>query len=365
MNRLSRCFTIVTKGVIVQNEGDSRSVRSERAQNSQRRSTIADVAAMAGVGLSTVSRVVRHAPSVSKETREKVERAVAATGYQSNPLARSLRNRGSLNLVAFIVPDVGDPFFADVYMNLQESALERGDTLLLGSHAENHTTQTALLRQIVEYRPSVVVIVPAPGTTSDEVNALSNQGIPVVLLDRPVSGAFADTVLAQNEVGAELLVANLVTSGRERVGIVSLPRSIWTQERRFDAVAESLASRGMRPAAVLEESALAAPSGEAFRTLYSQDVDTVLALSVPPAVGVMRRGQIDRYAPVRIGCFERQPWFDLAQPGIVSVSQDTHAISEKVDFHLERRRNDPSASPLSSVLPFWLDGSAPAPVVRA
>ncbi|MDN5545478.1 MAG: LacI family transcriptional regulator [Rhodococcus sp. (in: high G+C Gram-positive bacteria)] len=320
------------------------------------RATIAAVAELAGVGLSTVSRVVRGAPGVSDMTRRKVEDAIRATGYQVNGVARTLRNNGTLGLVALVIPDSGDPYFNEIYLHLQGSFLQRGESLLVGCHVESLSLQKDLLRQMVMNRPAAIVLVPAPGTIAEDVEWIQAQGIPVIILDRPIDGVDADTVIAGNEAGAELLVSQFEYREGEKIAIVSLPTTIWTQKRRFIATRDALRDRGIDPVVVIEEPALTAPTGSAFAKIVELGVETVLSMSIPPAMGVLRLQKTLGTAPVRIGCFDRHPMFDLVQPEIVSVIQSSEEVTHQVKYHIERRRENPRAATITSVITFQPDG---------
>ena len=72
-------------------------------------STISKVAERAGVSRTTVSHVINHANRVSKPLREKVQAAIDELGYSPNPQAKSLRT-GRTNLIAMLIPDIGNPF---------------------------------------------------------------------------------------------------------------------------------------------------------------------------------------------------------------------------------------------------------------
>ncbi|MFV0406813.1 MAG: LacI family DNA-binding transcriptional regulator [Propioniciclava sp.] len=267
-------------------------------------------------------------------------------------MAQSLRNSGTLGLVALVVPDVGDPYFGEIYLHLQQAALMRGESLLLGSHTESLDLQRDLLRQMAKNRPASIILVPAPGTTAADVQEINDHDIPLIVLDRPIEGVEVDTVLAANEAGATRLVNQLSFDDGERVAIVSLPTTIWTQDRRFRATEQALAARGIEPTVVIAEPALSAPTGAAFQPIFDLDVGTILSMSVPPAMGVLRLAkQLGARAP-RIACFDRHPWFDLVGHDIVSVVQDPEEVAHQVSHHVQRRRENPQAASITSVISF-------------
>lgn len=322
------------------------------------RATISDVARMADVSPSTASRVLRGEPAVSTRARTRVMAAAEAVGYRANPLAQTLRRNGNLPLVALIVPDVTDPYFNDIYMTLQRACLDRGVSLVLACHEENPSVQHSFLEQVGTYRPSAIVLVPTPGTTNEDIAALQAQGIHVISLDRPVGGATCDAIVSANEEGARLLADVFIERGCRRVGITMLPRKIWTQERRYEALLAAFEKHRIRIAMVVEEPTRSAPSGTAFAQLMQNHPDGIIALSVPPAMGVIRQEMEHPGGPIVLGCFDRHPWFDLVRPEIVTVSQDADAVVAEVSMLLDQEGAG-SATGRTTVLPFTLDNTKP------
>jgi LacI family repressor for deo operon, udp, cdd, tsx, nupC, and nupG len=97
--------------------------------------TMKDVAQLAGVSTATVSRALMNPEKVSTSTRKKVENAVMETGYSPNSLARNLRRNESKTIVA-MVPDVGDPYYADILRGIEEAAMEHGYLVLIGDTSQ-------------------------------------------------------------------------------------------------------------------------------------------------------------------------------------------------------------------------------------
>lgn len=282
--------------------------------------------------------------------------AVEATGYTADPFARTLRSSGNLGLVGVVVPDIEDPYFARLYSSVQELALARGEGTLLGSHLEDYSAQSAIVDQLALYRPAAVVLVPAPGTTAQDVERLQAQGIGVVTVDRPVPGAVVDCVLAENEAGAETLVATVLRPD-DVVAVAMLPRRIWTQERRLATVLAALDRRGVQPVEVVEEAAAQAPTSTAFAPVLRRGVSVVISLSVTPAMGVIRQQMELGFQDVRIAAFDTHPWFDLIAPRVTTVSQNPREVAAAVDRLVIRRRARPQAGVETAILPFSLGGN--------
>ena len=96
--------------------------------------TMKDVAEMAGVSTATVSRALMNPEKVSTPTRQKVEQAVLAVGYSPHALTRNIKRNESRTILV-IVPDICDPFFADVIQGIEQTAAQQGYLVLIGDCA--------------------------------------------------------------------------------------------------------------------------------------------------------------------------------------------------------------------------------------
>ncbi|MFV1852589.1 MAG: LacI family DNA-binding transcriptional regulator [Thalassospira sp.] len=94
---------------------------------SEKIATIEDVARHAGVSIATVSRALHKPDVVSETTREKVQTAIAATGYTANVMARNLRLNRS-GMILLLVPDIGNPFFSAICQELKKAPARRAIT---------------------------------------------------------------------------------------------------------------------------------------------------------------------------------------------------------------------------------------------
>src|SRR5690349_23156004 len=102
-----------------------------------------DVGRMAGVSVSTVSRVLTGSSLVNDATRERVQRAIDALGYQPSRVARRLRkDPARANLIGLVVPDIENPFFADVVRGVEDVAQRHDYMLFLGNADEDARRET-------------------------------------------------------------------------------------------------------------------------------------------------------------------------------------------------------------------------------
>src|SRR5512143_3389514 len=144
--------------------------------------TIHDVAHRAGVSPITVSRVINHSGYASRETRVRVEAAVAELGYVPNRLARSLRSKRTHTL-ALVLTDITNPFFTTVARGVEDTASDAGFTVVFCNTDESETEEQKYLQVLLQQQVDGILLVPAR-STPESVMMIQKQGTAVVVLDR-------------------------------------------------------------------------------------------------------------------------------------------------------------------------------------
>ena len=150
------------------------------------RITMADVAREAGVSLMTVSRVINNKSQVSAATRQRVLSIVEQLGYRPSGIARGLATRrtGTLGLV---VPDVANPFFADVARGVEHQAYAEGYNVFLCNTAEDPEREVAVLQLLEEKRVDGVMLC-SSRLEDEDLRALLGRHPAVVLVNRQLEG---------------------------------------------------------------------------------------------------------------------------------------------------------------------------------
>ena len=192
-----------------------------------------DVAAVAGVSLSTVSRVVNGFPPVAPELAAKVERAVEVLGYRHNHTAGTLRRaNGRSRTLGLIIEDVSNPFFSAVHRGIEEVARMRGVITFASSSDEDPQLEHDLIEAVLARRVDGLIVVP---TASDHTYLLRDvaNGLGVVFVDRPAPSIDADAVLSDNQGGAQRAVEHLIAHGHQRIAYIGPPPILFTALERF------------------------------------------------------------------------------------------------------------------------------------
>ena len=195
--------------------------------------TLKDVADAADVSVSTVSRVFNDPDKVRPSTRERVRRAANDLGYQPSRVARRLRlQEGDANLLGLVIPDIQNPFFADVTRGVEDVARDQDYALILSNSDENPDKQRLAVDTLVTEEVDGV-IVPPVRMDDPEVKRLVESDIAVVCVDRRMEDVRVDTILSDNRAGAHKAVTHLIACGHERIGFIGgIPRISTSMDRR-------------------------------------------------------------------------------------------------------------------------------------
>jgi LacI family transcriptional regulator len=207
------------------------------------RATITDVAAEAGVSISTVSLVMNGKGAVAEATRSRVQTAATRLGYTPSRSARGLAAGRTGNLGFVLREDHfcrSEPFYTRVFLGAEFEARRRGLYVLLATVPERYDPATDAPRFLQEHTVDGVVVA---GRVDDAfLDALGRSGIPFVLADYAWHGAAA--VQLDNEGGAALVAAHLVGRGHTRVGFLGADQGHPSMAARYTGFVNAMAAAG-------------------------------------------------------------------------------------------------------------------------
>jgi LacI family transcriptional regulator len=216
--------------------------------SSHPRPTIRDVAALAGVSLKTVSRVINSEAGVSATTTARVIAAIDELGFQRNDLARSLRQGQTSSTVGLVIEDAANPFYSAIVQAVERAAWERHYLLITATCEEDPQRERELVQSLLRRRVDTLLLVPASGDHT--YLARETAGTPVVFLDRPPAGIDADQVLIDNVGGGRDGTAHLLAQGHERIAFIADRGTLYTTGERLKGYREALDRAGL---AVVDE----------------------------------------------------------------------------------------------------------------
>ncbi len=264
-----------------------------------RRPTIADVAAHAGVSLSAVSFALNGRPGVGEETRRRILEAAAELGWQPSHRARSLsRSKAfALGLVLARSPDLfgADPFFPSFIGGVETVLSPRGQSLVLQVVPDAETEAEGYRRLAGESRVDGVFLSDLR-RGDPRVALLAGLGLPAVTLNRPDVDSPFPAVCLDDQTAIVDAVKHLVELGHTRVAHVAGPSEFLHGAGRRTAWEETLTAAGLAPGPVVESDFTAAGGAAATRTLldlaepptaivYANDLMAVAGMAVALELG--------------------------------------------------------------------------------
>ncbi|MCM2394324.1 LacI family DNA-binding transcriptional regulator [Streptomyces albipurpureus] len=190
-----------------------------------------DVAARAGVGLKTVSRVVNGEPGVTVETERRVQEAIDSLGFRRNDSARVLR-KGRTASIGLVLEDLADPFYGPLSRAVEEVARAHGALLINGSSAEDPEREQELALALCARRVDGLIVIPA-GDDHRYLEPEIKAGVATVFVDRPAGRIDADAVLSDSFGGSRAGVAHLIAHGHRRIGFIGDQPRIHTATERL------------------------------------------------------------------------------------------------------------------------------------
>jgi len=318
--------------------------------------TMAEVARLAGVSITTVSHVLNGTRPASEATTRRVLEAVRQTGYTQNTIARALA-RGGTQSLGLAISGLANPYFTDLIAAVEAQAGLAGHTLLLGDTREDPLQELRMVQALVERRVDGLVLAPSAGAGEHALKYLATQSLPVVLIDR-LADARLDQVGSENEEPTADLVAHLAGRGHRRIGMLIGTRGLSTTEERMRGFKVGLERAGL-PA----DDALVVEGGS-HRDRAREATLGLLDLPDPPTalvsgnnfmtIGVMR-ALADRglHVPedIALVTFDDFEWADLFAPRLTAVAQPIGELGERAVSLLLSRIEDPSLPPRTVRLP--------------
>jgi LacI family transcriptional regulator len=211
--------------------------------------SIIDVAQRAGVSVATASRVMSHSSYPVKETtRQKVLNSAAELNYTPNTLARSLRVQRS-NLIAVLVGDNTDPYFAEIARGVEEIANQHGYLTIICNAERNPEKELHYLRSLQDYRIDGVIFaggglnIPGHSEQLDEiVQQMRKRGAEIMTLSQHT--LHVSSVQADNFGGAKQMTARLIQLGHQRIAFVAGPADLLAANARLQGYMSALVDAG-------------------------------------------------------------------------------------------------------------------------
>jgi len=294
--------------------------RQQRIRSSP---TIYDVARVAGVAPSTVSRAFSRPGRVNADTAERVRKVAADLGYRTNPLARALPT-GHTSMIALAISDITNPYYFQIIRGAQSAAAEADYTTLLADAQESDRLEREALERAI---PTVEGIVLLSTRMSDSAIRMMAKQRPVIALNRAI--ADVPSVVVDHAQAMRHAVDHLCELGHHRISYVAGPAAAWADGMRWRSLRELAAERALQvrrlgPYAPTVVGGVAAADG-----LRHHRSSAVIAYNDLVAIGVMRGlAAFGARIPddVSVVGFDNIFGADLVTPGLTTVAAPLRAL---------------------------------------
>ena len=300
-----------------------------------RRVTIKDIARMAGVSVTTVSRAINNAPEISPETRERILELCQKEGYRTNLLARSLISSRS-NVIGVVLPDISSPFHAALALHIETCTAQLGYQVMLCSGRPGQKGIDELFDFLISQRVDGILL----ASSSNGAPALLEKyqsAVPIVLLGAfvpPDASTRINCVSTDNYVGGQMAARYLHGLGHRKVVYLGARRHSDTHLLRHRGFEDAASELGMEVSTVWnQENRSTTESGyqlamEIFRKPFSQTA--VFAASDLIALGAMQAAdELGISIPGRLSLmgFDNIDYTALPKIRLTTISQRTEALA--------------------------------------
>jgi DNA-binding LacI/PurR family transcriptional regulator len=314
-------------------------------------SRLHEVAKLAGVSPSTVSRALSRPEMVSEGTRARVEEAVRRLKYRPSRVARRLRvERGLSGLVGLVIPDLQNPFFAELARGAEDVAQARGYTVLIGNADEDLEKETRYLEVMRSESVDGIMLPPSSGVNSAAIE-MWREGMPLVCVDRRIAGVDVDTVVVDNARGAYDAVAHLIGLGHRRIGFLEGIPGISTSRERLQGYRAALGDHGIEAGRELTR------SGDSRRESGRRLGEDLLGQPDRPHAllvgnGMMTLGVLEAIRglglripeDIAVVGYDDMPWAPVLTPPLTVVRQPGYELGSRAMELLLGRIADPGRS---------------------
>lgn len=236
--------------------------------------TIKDVARMADVSVSTVSKYI-NGGTVRAENAQAIRQAIETLDFRVNPFARGLKAQRNRS-IGILLPDMTAPFFGSVVTALDKTLREHGYHSLISCYGSNHGLERDNLRFLLTNGIDGLIYMPEDLSASEFYELTTGSGVPIVQVDRSIQGVDSDTVLIKNSDAAYMAVSRLVEQGHRRIATITGPKSVYTAKERQVGYLRALNDFG-----IPYDDSLFISGQNTFATGY-RGLEALMALPEPP-----------------------------------------------------------------------------------
>lgn len=213
----------------------------------QKKITIYDIAAIADVSATTVSRVLNNSSyPVRQELREKIWNIAKELGYTPNLLARSLKSNDT-HEIGVVIPTISNLFYPGVILAIEKYVSRFGYNLMLCNTFRDEEKELKCMRSLYNKRVSGIILSAISDSNVTQYQEFIENGMKIVLLDQHMPGLNCPNIQVNYFKGAELAVDHLVKCGHKKIGFISTQLTRYSRKETYNGYRYALNKHGIEP----------------------------------------------------------------------------------------------------------------------
>lgn len=317
-----------------------------------KRVKLEDVARVAGVSPTTVSRVINNRGYISDQTRKKVKLVMKELNYYPNDLARSLYKKKTY-FIGLIIPTIKNPFFAEMTFHIENLSADLGYKTILCNSLDNLSKEEAYSNMLIRHQVDGIIVC----SHNRGVSTYERQNIPVVAVDRYLSST-VPVVSSDNYMGGKMAVQHLIDSKCKYIIHISGPRDLETpaqlRRKAYEDIVENPITYEMKGEFDIESTTrlinkIFIEHPEVDGIFASDDITAVVCINVAEKLGI----QIPKQLKI-VGYDGTQTVLDIL-PRLTTIQQPIEEMAKNAICNLIKLIDDPKAKvSLETVLPIKL-----------
>jgi DNA-binding LacI/PurR family transcriptional regulator len=296
-----------------------------------KRASIKDIARIADVSHSTVSRALRESPLVNRETAEKIRRIAAENGFRASAVARSLATSRT-NTIGVVVTSISDPFVAEVVSGIEDEATAHNYSVFLANCNADPGRELKIVNSFEDRRVDGIVV------TASRVGALygsilERMQIPIVLLNNQHPSHFAHSILIENLEASRTAVQHLIELGHRRIAYIGDRFGYGSDSERFSGYRSALdeADIPFQPDLITHGNGKVEGGVAAMQRLLEvpERPTAVFCYNDMTAIGALRTLRVNGLrvpADMSLVGFDDLPLTLYMEPPLTTVRQPTHEM---------------------------------------
>lgn len=294
--------------------------------------TIRDIAKLAGVSTTTVSRIINKKPyAASEATTKRVLEIIEEMNYKPNPLAQGLITKKT-RTIGLIIPDIVNPFFPEIARGVEDIANKMGFNVFLCNTDDDLKKEKKYINALREKYVDGIILTVASDPRYEHIAELEKSDIPIVMMDRQVGHENGKCVFIDNLEGGYLATKHLIELGHEKIGCITGPLKTKGAIDRYKGYEKALKESGIKidRKLVIESNYKIHGGVEATKLLLKQsDLTAIFACNDTMAYGAYKELKKKGYVipeDMSIVGFDNIYLSQMLEKELTTVSQPTYKM---------------------------------------